>query len=155
MPKAIYLDMDGTIADLYGVPNWLEHLRTGSSYPYEVAAPMCDMEKLCEALQTASRRGFKIGVITWLSKDGDKEYNARVRKAKREWLTRYGLFDLMDSIQMVKYGTPKQYIAPVRRGILVDDNEHVRTRWEGHGGSTINPLKENIIDAILKESSRN
>lgn len=25
--KAIYFDMDGTIANLYGVPNWLEGLR--------------------------------------------------------------------------------------------------------------------------------
>ena len=25
MMKAIYFDMDGTIADLYGVENWLEY----------------------------------------------------------------------------------------------------------------------------------
>ena len=31
MQKAIYFDMDGTIADFYGVPNWLEYLIAGDS----------------------------------------------------------------------------------------------------------------------------
>lgn len=34
MEKMIWFDMDGTIADLYGVENWLEDLRN------EVARPI-------------------------------------------------------------------------------------------------------------------
>ena len=29
--KIVYLDMDGTIADLYGINNWLERLRDEDS----------------------------------------------------------------------------------------------------------------------------
>ena len=42
--KNIYFDMDGTIADLYGVENWLEYLRAENPAPYRAAAPMLDME---------------------------------------------------------------------------------------------------------------
>ena len=38
----IYFDMDGTIADLYGVENWLNDLRTERTTPYEIATPLCD-----------------------------------------------------------------------------------------------------------------
>ena len=30
----INFDMDGTIADLYGVENWLEYLINGDAFPY-------------------------------------------------------------------------------------------------------------------------
>lgn len=30
--KTINFDMDGTIADLYGVENWLEYLQAGDSF---------------------------------------------------------------------------------------------------------------------------
>ena len=34
MPKMICFDMDGTIADLYAVPGWLEKLRAEDATPY-------------------------------------------------------------------------------------------------------------------------
>ena len=40
MNKAIYFDMDGTIADLYGVTDWLPMLMNSGSTPYRVAQPM-------------------------------------------------------------------------------------------------------------------
>ena len=40
MNIAINFDMDGTIADLYGVENWLEHLINGNTFPYEMAKPL-------------------------------------------------------------------------------------------------------------------
>ena len=36
-PKMICFDMDGTIADLYAVENWLPMLRAFDPTPYEVA----------------------------------------------------------------------------------------------------------------------
>ena len=49
MANRIYLDMDGTIADLYGVDNWLENLVNGSDRPYRVAKRMVE-EKVLENL---------------------------------------------------------------------------------------------------------
>ena len=40
MEKAIYFDMDGTIADLYGVDGWLDDLMNESTRPYAAAAPL-------------------------------------------------------------------------------------------------------------------
>ena len=36
----INFDMDGTIADLYGVENWLDYLIAGDVFPYENADPL-------------------------------------------------------------------------------------------------------------------
>ena len=35
--KQIWFDMDGTLADLYGVENWLEKLRASDPSPYAEA----------------------------------------------------------------------------------------------------------------------
>jgi hypothetical protein len=44
--KTLVFDMDGTIANLYGVNNWLGMLREEDPTPYIVAEPMYDMEML-------------------------------------------------------------------------------------------------------------
>ena len=36
----VCFDMDGTIADLYGVNGWLEMLREENARPYGIANPM-------------------------------------------------------------------------------------------------------------------
>ena len=40
MEKKIWLDMDGTFVDLYGVENWLPMLRAEETTPYEIAKPL-------------------------------------------------------------------------------------------------------------------
>ena len=42
--NAIYLDMDGTIADLYAVPNWLKMLRAENPAPYIQAEPLAAVQ---------------------------------------------------------------------------------------------------------------
>ena len=81
--QTIYFDMDGTIADLYNVENWLPKLRAFDESPYVDALPMVDMEKLSHALRNLQKHGYKIGIISWLSKGSTKEYNAKVHKANR------------------------------------------------------------------------
>ena len=39
MVKAINFDMDGTLADFYGVDGWLEYLVNKNAYPYATAKP--------------------------------------------------------------------------------------------------------------------
>ena len=150
MNKVIYFDMDGTIANLYAVEGWLDMLRNFESYPYLEAAPMCDMFKLVKVLNMLKAEGYTIGVITWLSKESTKEYDKEVRATKRLWLEAHGLWACMDEIHMVKYGTPKHRVAKIRQGILIDDNSDVRKAWENHGGETINPIEEDLIEALSR-----
>ena len=148
MKKVIYWDMDGTIANLYAVEGWCNGINSGELFPYVEAAPMWDMPRLAEILIQLHEVGYAIGVITWLSKNGTREYNNEVRKAKREWLERYGLWEIMDEVHMVKYGTPKHTTANIRHGILVDDNKGVREAWENYGGETIDPTAVDILEVL-------
>ena len=125
-----YFDMDGTIADLYGIPDWLTHLQAGDSLPYRAAPPMVDVERLTKAIQSLKIKGYRFGVISWLSKNGSRSYNVKVRAAKVRWLNKYfpGLFD---EIHIVKYGTPKFKFKKQGCDFLFDDEEKNRIDWNG------------------------
>ena len=143
--KVIVFDMDGTIADFYGVNGWLDDLHNHSTRPYEVAAPLYDMNELCELLEELKKIGYIIAITTWLSANSTREYDNEVRKAKLEWLARYGF--PYDEIHLVKYGTTKANCTRKLGGfqILVDDNEKVRRGW--NLGDTIN-ANEDIIEKL-------
>lgn len=148
--KMICFDMDGTIADLYGVNGWLEMLRAYDPTPYIKAKPMWDMAELTATLMALQEVGIEIRIITWLSKETTKEYDEAVRLAKREWLEEVGF--PFDNFHGVAYGSTKansvrKYLAEDETAILIDDNDKVREGW--HLGDTINPTTENIIE-ILK-----
>lgn len=145
--KTLVFDMDGTIADFYGVVNWLEYLLEEDTTPYEVALPLYDMTYLCSLLNILKNQGWRIAVTTWLAKGGTKEYNDRTRKAKLEWLEKYNF--PYDEIHLVKYGTTKANCTRKIGGfqILVDDNEKVRKGW--NLGATIN-ANENILNYLEK-----
>ena len=66
--KVLVFDMDGTIADLYGVQGWLEDLRNENPRPYEMAKPMYDMEMLGCILEILKVQGWKVVVTSWLAK---------------------------------------------------------------------------------------
>lgn len=128
--KAIYFDMDGTIANLYALPNWEPRLRAEDASVYAEAEPMVDMSELATLLQTKQAQGILIGVISWLSMGGSKEFNQAVRLVKREWLKTHLPNVNFDKIHLVKYGTPKHHTATEKEGaILFDDNEKVRASW--------------------------
>ena len=148
--KMICFDMDGTIADLYGVNGWREMLDSKNPTPYIEAQPLWDMAELANTLMALQEVGIEIRVITWLSKHTTPTYSEEVRTAKREWLETYGF--PYDNFHGVKFGTTKancvrQYLAEDETAILIDDNDKVREGW--HLGDTINPTTENIIE-ILK-----
>ena len=129
MTKMIVFDMDGTIADLYGVDGWLENLRSENPRPYIMAEPLVDMDFLREVLQTLQTLGWRIAVTSWLAKGATKDYDEVVRQAKRDWLTRYNF--PFDEIHLVKYGTTKANCTRNKADyqILIDDNEDVRKGW--------------------------
>ena len=52
MIKKICFDMDGTIANLYGVENWLAMLQSADPTPYEAAEPMLHLSTLARLFST-------------------------------------------------------------------------------------------------------
>lgn len=142
MFKAIYFDLDGTLADLYNVDEWLEKLQSRDASPYEEAAPMVNMQALNDLLEQFIKLGVTIGVISWLAKDSVSWYDKMVRNAKKTWLDEH--LPVVQEIHFVKYGTTKKSAAKCKNSILVDDNEKVRKGWTGY--ATIDANKD-----ILKE----
>ena len=128
--KTIYFDMDGTIADLYAVDGWLDSLLAHDESPYIKAEPMVDMKKLSRVLRELQEKGIRVGVISWLAKGSTKEYNAKVRKAKRQWLAEHLDIEL-DELHLVKYGYSKRKTAQDKKSLLFDDNKEVIQEWQG------------------------
>lgn len=124
----IYFDLDGTIFDLYGVPNWLERLKAEDATPYLEAKPLVDLIKLADLIKQLQAANIKIGVISWLAKNSSKHYKGLVRAAKREALKRIQVE--FDEVHLVQYGTPKHRVARNQEfRILIDDDENVVKDW--------------------------
>lgn len=148
---SIWFDMDGTVADLYGQENWLERLRSFDSGVYSDCEPKVNMEKLevvCRALQA---KGWKVGVISWASKENTDEFFAATVKAKTEWLNKY--MPYVDEVYIQEYGVAKAK-APKKKNrtmILVDDNEEVRKEWNTpKQRSSIDAKNLDIIRELMK-----
>ncbi|MBQ5579585.1 MAG: hypothetical protein IIT40_12190 [Prevotella sp.] len=131
MTKAIYFDMDGTIANLYGVEDWLPKLRAYDPSPYAEALPLVRLSVLARMLNRLQRNGYTLGIISWVSKDPDPTYGEAVTAAKLEWLAKHLPSVEWNEIHIVAYGTPKQTLADYPDGILFDDEERNREDWLG------------------------
>lgn len=138
--NAIYLDMDGTIADLYAVPNWLKMLRAENPTPYLQAEPLVRLSALAGHLNRLQRNGYIIGIISWGSKHATPEYDEAVAKAKNFWLNKHLPSVKFDEIHIVPYGTPKSTVAKEKNGYLFDDEENNRTEWGINAFDVINML---------------
>lgn len=145
MEKVLVFDMDGTLADFYGVKGWLNMLNAEDATPYKVAKPLYDMALLTALVWLLKNDGWHIVITSWLADGATPAYDNEVRTAKREWLDRYGF--PYDEIHLVKYGTTKANCTRHLGGyqILVDDNEKVRNGWTL--GDTID-ARGNIIKAL-------
>lgn len=139
----IFFDMDGTIADLYGVENWLDYLITSDALPYEIAKPLVKLNSLARILNRLQKQGYRIGIISWLSKNSTPDYDREVTKAKIEWLKKHLASVNFDEIHIVKYGTPKQTFAKTENDILFDDEERNRTDWTGKAFD-VNDILKNL-----------
>lgn len=140
----IFFDMDGTIANLYGVENWLPMLIAEDTKPYTMAKPMVNMNSLARVLNRLQAQGHKIGIISWTSKGGSKKYNDAVAKAKKAWLNKHLASVKFDEIHIVAYGTPKAIFANTN-AILFDDEEPNRKAWTGKAYNV-----NAIIDTLKK-----
>lgn len=149
MLKMICFDMDGTIADLYGVENWLPMLRAYNPTPYRVAEPMWDMEELATVLMALQAKGIEIRIITWLSAESTPEYDRAVRMAKVDWLRHYDFpFDHFHGVQYgaTKADSVRKALRNEDTAILFDDNAKVRKGWTM--GEAIDPTTCDIIEFL-------
>lgn len=149
--KVLVLDMDGTMADLYADPDWLPKLRAEDPSPYAEAAPMWDMTALAKVLEEMQEDGWRIAIVSWLSKECSPKYAAAIRKAKRGWLAEWNV--PWDEAHFVRYGSRKNYVLKnIPLGSwLVDDDTKVRAEWESDFGQTIDPTATNDLPALLRE----
>jgi 5'(3')-deoxyribonucleotidase len=130
--QTIYFDMDGTIANLYAVDGWLEKLRSFDPSPYKNAVPMVDMSRLAKYIHRAQKDGYRVGIISWLSKETTDEYDAAVCVAKMDWLKKHLPSVKFDEVKFASHGIPKhRCVTRADRGILFDDEENNRTNWTG------------------------
>ena len=139
----IWFDMDGTIANLYGVNGWLDDLINSNTRPYDEAEPLLNFSVFARELHKLQRKNIKIGIISWLSKSGTEEYNERVTVSKLKWLKRHLPSVVWDEIHIVSYGTPKSTVANDRNGFLFDDEMNNRVEW-GENSFGV----ENILDTL-------
>jgi hypothetical protein len=141
----INFDMDGTIADLFGVEGWLTQLENHDETPYAIAEPLLPLNILARMLNNLQGKGYKIAVISWLAGGSDEEYDLAVTEAKLDWLAEHMPSVVWDAIDIVPYGTPKNDFCMTPNDILFDDCEQNREDWEGVA------FDVNEIIEILKE----
>ena len=128
----IVWDMDGTIADLYGVENWLPMLENEIVLPYEIAKPIWDMERLVNVVRALQEFGIEQRIVTWLSMNSSEEYKTETRRAKREWLDSFDFpYDHFHGVQFgaTKADSVRKFLAEDETAILIDDSARVRKGW--------------------------
>lgn len=147
MIRQINFDMDGTIANLYAVENWLEMLTNKDATPYKEAKPMVNMAILARYLNKLIAQGYEVNIISWLAKNSNSEYDTQVTEAKKRWLKIHLKSVKFTKINIVAYGTYKENLG---KGILFDDEENNRKFWKGEAYDEKNILE--ILKKILDNS---
>lgn len=123
----IYMDMDGTIVDLYGVTDWLKKLREEDAAPYRDASPLIDPDKLIKGMRAMRAIGITFGIISWSAKEATPAYRKAIRREKIMSLKKLGIYDMLSEVHIVAYGTPKCKVARAKDSYLVDDEPQ---SWE-------------------------
>lgn len=131
--RTVYFDMDGTIADLYGVKDVFKRLDNNDASPYREAAPIVEY---IDMMHHFKEMGYRVGIITAGSRfpPGTPQsikdmMNKETEANKIGWLKTHGIWALLDSFQFIPYGVSKYEMAQDKTGILVDDEDKVLNTW--------------------------
>ena len=121
----VYLDMDGTIFDLYGQDNWLERLRAEDDTVFTGDRRMVTEEVLRTHFPADT---YDVRIESMTPKDATDEFCERVIARKNEWLDKY--FPSITKRIYRKYGHNKN-LKNSKYAILIDDSEPIRNSWNG------------------------
>ena len=127
----IYFDLDGTVYDLYNIPNWLERIENNDPSIFGVdGRELFNSDFVNSLLDLYSDFGVQFGVITWLPMQASPSYEMECEKVKREWVQQH--FPFFDSFAAQSYGVPKQnaIVKFSDLDILIDDNVEICAMWE-------------------------
>lgn len=128
--KTVYLDMDGTIADLYDQPNWLERLHEEDASVFEECKPMVSEMKIRNLFPNEN---FELKILSMTPLNASENYCKKVENAKNKWLDKY--FPSITNRIYLKYGKNKN-LKNSKNAILIDDSEEIRNNFKG---MAINP----------------
>ena len=145
--RTIWWDMDGTIANLYGVENWLALLWEEDTTPYTEAEVIGDLSQLIPLMNQVQKLGYKLGVISWARKDSPTHFYEAVKQAKLTWLKEHFTSVSWDLICIERYGTPKSLVMQTEDDILFDDEERNRDAWLGEAYEPDMMIK--VLKALL------
>ena len=123
--QTIYLDMDGTIANLYDQKDWLKRLHEEDAAVFEECAPMVTEEEILKLFPTEN---FELKILSMTPKNASKNYCEKVVKAKNEWLDKF--FPSFTNRIYMKYGKNKN-LKNSSQAILIDDSEEIRLNFRG------------------------
>lgn len=121
----VYLDMDGTIFNLYGKKNWLARLESEDETVFGGDERLTTEEVLKSVFP---KDHYEVIVLSMTPKNASAEYCQRVIEMKNAWLDAY--FPSISKRIYRKYGNNKN-LKNSKNAILVDDNQKIRENWNG------------------------
>jgi len=147
--KKIVFDLDGTLYDLYGVPDWEKKLREEKENIFLEGKSFLNKD-FYEIIEELLKNGFSFDVATWLPMFATKQYEEKCRKEKERWVKENLKF--VKNIYIDAYGVPKQKMVKEKSSlmILIDDNLEVCKDWATKKQRQYKNVKDNLIE-ILEE----
>ena len=124
--------MDGTIANLYGIENWLPRLRAEDKTIFLECEPMISEKELLDKFPTEN---FEMKILSMTPLNATENYCLDVINQKNEWLNKY--FPSITKRIYKPYGHNKN-LKNSKNAILIDDSEPIRNSWKG---IAINPVE--------------
>lgn len=139
MLPTVALDLDGTIASLYDVPNWLDALQNHDATPYFKAREMRDLDYLNALIKLYKDAGGHVCVVSWTAKGNiPHAYFTATQAAKMLWLREH--LPAIEDVRIVEYGTPKYLVVKdVHNTVLFDDEQPNRDAFRRAGGQARYP----------------
>lgn len=126
--KNIWLDMDGTICDLYSDPNWLKRLENEDITLYTEAKPLVNINQFSKLIKQLQNKGYKVGIISYLPWESSNKYKQLVKKAKEEYINTVFAKIKFDKIHILPHTIPKDTFADIG-DCLIDDDISNRKQW--------------------------
>lgn len=125
MKKIVYFDMDGTIADLYGVENVFKRLDALDASVYLEAEPI---QEYIQMIRDFHHMGYEVNILSCLGMISEEVFDKNTKENKDKWLDKYvGCEYINKRIYIPNTKHKEEYIDAI--GILVDDDERVLVNW--------------------------